>query len=615
MIQFNTIPPATLRVPLFYAEINGAQTPYVSPSRLLLLCQMNGGGSATPGEAIHVQGDPRDLFGINSMAVDMVAKARLNAPFQEIWALPIADNGSGAAATGKVTLPRALTAVAATTGNIANLATGAPGTVDGVSLTNADLVLVWQQDDPSENGLYSVTSAGTGANGQWARATAMDVAAEAEIGCVVTTGAGGSLYPSTKFRLSRATTGFTFDTDPINFTQTGVVVVSTTISLWIGEVQIQSVAYSTDTGVTLAARLVSAINAKEGCPLTAAVNGSVANQIDLTARHKGTIGNTVWIDTDYYGSEGGVAATIFAITQMSGGTGDPDFSSALAGLADEPFDWIVGPYTDPTHMAVVETFLNPVSGRWSPYQQLYGHYVGVKHANVSDLMTYGSQRNSPTTSVFGIYRAASPSWCWAGALGGRIAAHLSEPPELSRPLQSLDLIGILPPKVMANRPNITDRNSLYWSGISSYHVDGKTKTCSIDRIVTNYRVNEWGSPDASWLDIETRAQVMYSIRAFKAAITGAFPRAALVDENPDNLQGFASPDDIKKVIVHEYKRQASLGVVEDPALFSDSVIVERSTQDANRVDVYLPADLVNQLRIVAVNYTAFLQRERMAVAA
>jgi phage tail sheath gpL-like len=607
-IQFNQIPQATLRVPLFYAELRGAQTPYVSPNRLLLLGQMTTSGTAIEGQPVYVQGDPRDYFGDNSMLADMVVAARANAPFQEIWALPMYDSAVGVAATGSIILPRALTAVAATGSNV-TLAGGAPSTVDGHALAAGDSVLVWQQTNSTENGLYTVTALGTGANGTWSRHTDMNTATEFENALVVSV-ANGTAYGGSMFRLYRGAT-FTLGTTPATFTRTGLVSKATTISIWIGDVRVQSIAYTSDTGPTFAARLAAEINAttiSAARPVTAVVNALDSRQIDLTARHKGTPGNSIYLDTNYYGDEGDTASVIFTFVQMSGGTGDPDFSTALANLGDEQFDWIVGPYTDSVLMGNIDVLLNDASGRWSPYQQIYGHYLGVKHDTISNLMTFGAGRNSPYTSVFGVYKAASPAWKWAGALGGRMSAHLAEPPELSRPLQSLDLIGILPPKQASDRPSIQERNSLYWSGISSYHVTGKTKVASIDRLVTNYRTNEWGSPDASWLDVVTRAQCMYSIRAFKAALTGQFPRAALMDDNPEGLEGVATPADIRAVIVHEYKRQEALAVVENSELFSSSLIVERSAQDANRVDIYLPADLVNQLRILAVSYVAHLQR-------
>jgi hypothetical protein len=63
---------------------------------------------------------------------------------------------------------------AATTANIATLAGGAPNTLDGVSLALNDRILVKDQSTGSQNGLYYVTTLGTGANGTWARSLDAD---------------------------------------------------------------------------------------------------------------------------------------------------------------------------------------------------------------------------------------------------------------------------------------------------------------------------------------------------------------------------------------------------------------------------------------------------------
>ncbi|MBK8246292.1 MAG: hypothetical protein IPK85_02615 [Gemmatimonadetes bacterium] len=74
---------------------------------------------------------------------------------------------------------------AATTANIANMATAAPNTLDGVTLANGDRILVKDQTTGSANGIYTVTTVGTGANGVWARATDFDSSAEAVPGTIV----------------------------------------------------------------------------------------------------------------------------------------------------------------------------------------------------------------------------------------------------------------------------------------------------------------------------------------------------------------------------------------------------------------------------------------------
>lgn len=74
---------------------------------------------------------------------------------------------------------------AATTANITNLAGGAPNTLDGVTLAANDRILVKDQSTGSLNGIYTVTTLGTGANGTWTRATDFDSTAEAVPGSVL----------------------------------------------------------------------------------------------------------------------------------------------------------------------------------------------------------------------------------------------------------------------------------------------------------------------------------------------------------------------------------------------------------------------------------------------
>jgi hypothetical protein len=58
----------------------------------------------------------------------------------------------------------------ATTGAV-TLVGGAPNAVDGVSVALNDRILVWQQAAGAENGIYVVTTVGTGADGTWTRAS------------------------------------------------------------------------------------------------------------------------------------------------------------------------------------------------------------------------------------------------------------------------------------------------------------------------------------------------------------------------------------------------------------------------------------------------------------
>jgi hypothetical protein len=80
-----------------------------------------------------------------------------------------------------------------TVANIATLAGGAPNTVDGITLAANDRILVKAQSTGAQNGIYIVTTLGTGANGTWTRATDADSASELQGGSLVAIDEGSTL--------------------------------------------------------------------------------------------------------------------------------------------------------------------------------------------------------------------------------------------------------------------------------------------------------------------------------------------------------------------------------------------------------------------------------------
>lgn len=80
------------------------------------------------------------------------------------------------------------------------LAGGAPNSVDGVTLSQNDRVLVTGQTGKSQNGIYYVTTVGTGSNGTWGRSVDADTTGEVLAGMVVMV-TEGSQYADTQWKL------------------------------------------------------------------------------------------------------------------------------------------------------------------------------------------------------------------------------------------------------------------------------------------------------------------------------------------------------------------------------------------------------------------------------
>ena len=80
------------------------------------------------------------------------------------------------------------------------LAGGAPSTVDGVSLTAGDRVLVNGQSNAAQNGLYVVQTLGTGSNGTWTRTSDANENGEIQPGMIVMV-TEGTTYADTPWKL------------------------------------------------------------------------------------------------------------------------------------------------------------------------------------------------------------------------------------------------------------------------------------------------------------------------------------------------------------------------------------------------------------------------------
>ena len=136
-------------------------------------------------------------------------------------------------------------AVAATTGTNITLTAGAPNTLDGVTLHTNDRVLVKDQSDDKQNGIYYVATLGSGANGTWTRTTDADTGAKLVTGSYIFI-SGGTVNVQSSWTM--VTTGtITIGTSSITwnlFSQTTQILASNIIGQIVGS-QVQNGAINT----------------------------------------------------------------------------------------------------------------------------------------------------------------------------------------------------------------------------------------------------------------------------------------------------------------------------------------------------------------------------------
>ncbi|SPD73816.1 Mu-like prophage FluMu tail sheath protein [uncultured Desulfobacterium sp.] len=374
----------------------------------------------------------------------------------------------------------------------------------------------------------------------------------------------------------------------------GTVTQSGTLCLYIAGTRIAVAITSGQAPSAIATAVAAAINAVTDLPVTAAVNGSVNTQVDITCRWDGETGNDIDIRVNYYPGEALPAGLSATISNMAAGATNPDISSAITAMGDEWWNYVIMPYTDATNLTALEEEL---ASRWLPMRQVDGiafcAYRGT-HANTE---TFGDGRNSALVSCMGTSISPSPAYLWAAAYGAVAAYHLAIDP--ARPLKTLPLPGILPPAI-SGKWTIEERNLLLYDGISTFTVDGGGNVL-IEQTITMYQENAYGVADESFLKVYTPATLSYFRYSMRARITTKYPRHKLADDGTQYGAGQAivTPSVIRAELIALFKEWMDAGLAENLEQFKRDLIVERNADNRNRVDVLSPPDIVNQFDIFA----------------
>ncbi len=353
----------------------------------------------------------------------------------------------------------------------------------------------------------------------------------------------------------------------------------------------------------VATAVAVALNAVATLPVTAAIDGANVNRLILTCRWKGLTGNDIDLRLNYGGTLAGEALPPglgIAISPMAGGTGTPDMTGALSLLADGPYEFVGLPYTDTVSLGYWNAEYGfSALGRWGWMRQLYGSIFAARRDTFSNLFAWGPTNNSPVISVMGVEPTSpSPVWEWTAGYTAAAAVGLLEDP--GRPLQCLELTGVLPaPK--ADRWTITEANGLASNGLAAQLV-GPNGYPQIMVENTQWQVNAAGAPDQSFTLVTTLATLSWLYRRFKNAITSKFPRQKLANDGTKFASGQAilTPSIAKAEIISEYNQAEYLGMVENADLFAQNLIVRRNSQNPNRLDVVYPPAPINHLRQFAV---------------
>lgn len=375
-----------------------------------------------------------------------------------------------------------------------------------------------------------------------------------------------------------------------------------TISLYIAGQRVLVPVAAADASTVIATAINAAINAATDLPVTSTV---LASTVTLTCRWKGATGNDITVQDSFRGQAGGevlpagVALTYSGSGFLASGATNPTLTgTVITAMGDEEYDYVIHPYTDSTSLDAFQTEMNDTVGRWSWSRQVYGHCYTALRGTLSALTTAGALRNDPHHTIAGIDAdCPNPSWEYAAAYGGANALGLNA--DTARPTQTLPLTDILAPRA-GKRFLLTERQSLLNYGIATSFVSGGM--LRVERAITTYQKNAFNQADPSYLDSETLHTLTEVTRRLRSRITQKYPRHKLANDGTrfGAGQAIVTPSVIRGELLAEYADMEQLGLVENAELFAKYLIVERDGTNPSRLNVLLPPDLVNQLRIFAV---------------
>jgi len=328
-----------------------------------------------------------------------------------------------------------------------------------------------------------------------------------------------------------------------------------------------------DTAANTASRLATLIAGTVDLPVTATASTGV---VTLTAKHKGDAGNllalTAWSKTT------GISV---AVTAFADGANDPSITPALTAAFAANHNIVVCPFATATALAELRAHLESVG---SPMEQRDAIGVAGTSVSLSAGIALASAINSGLVTM-GWHPGSVKSDAEIAASYAAVIASEEDP---ARPLNTL-MMGYLDITPTAIQPGRTEQENALYNGLTPFEI-GPGKRVQIVRAISTYTKNAEGVDDVALLDITTMRTLHYMRKAFRERISLRFPREKLSDRTADK---------VRSELLDVLFKAEELEIVEEVEANKSGLIVERDSQDVNRLNAKMPTDVVNGLHVFA----------------
>lgn len=330
----------------------------------------------------------------------------------------------------------------------------------------------------------------------------------------------------------------------------------------------------------LTTRLVAYINAQADSPVTAKVEESA---LVLTAKCKGELGNEITLS--YTNTASGVS---LALEAMTNGQQNPEIAMALSSVAGTHYNIIVSPYTDIDNARALKEHLEAVS---SPTAKMPAIGVMAWRGTLATGTTFTGQLNSERLSVAWYKGSVEPN----ALIAAGYAAVISSEEDPARPLNTLEVKG-LSLVDDSQIPMRTEFQQALYNGLTPLKITNSK--VQIMRAITTYTKSAAGVEDPSYLDLTTIRSLDYGRKAIEQRIALRFPRSKLI--------GKVTPLKVRSEVLDVMTKLGEAEIWENVEENKSALIVVKDNKDADRLNLKIPADVVNGLHVVAAQISLIL---------
>jgi phage tail sheath gpL-like len=325
---------------------------------------------------------------------------------------------------------------------------------------------------------------------------------------------------------------------------------------------------TTDTQATVATKLRNAINALPALPVAATATANT-NEVLLTAKTPGLVGNFIDIRNIYYYGDRMPVGLSITTPAMTGGSTSPDLTPMITAMAGYRATELVVPFTDSTNMGLLEAEMNL---RWAANNMADGQVVNCVRGTEGELTAYFAARNNAQVHTIAVTKDCTSPWQTAAMAGAAIESLAAIDP--AQPHTGIQLIGYRGPTA-GNHWTVDQMNNLLNMGGSPLQT-APDYSGSLLRMVTNRDTTQNGAPDRSeaelcwiktmsyyrWFHV-TEFQIKYS--GFKIAqyITDPLPGQKIMTQQLG-----------EEIMVGLYQQLMAVGLVQNLDFYRQTLTVE-----------------------------------------